>query len=264
MKAVKVIAAVCMLSVSSAANAGGGGLTGGATEWTQMANNAELIKQVEESVKQVTNQITQITNQVTQITNQITMIQDMVLNTLALPNQIFKDVKGVYSKVQDVIGKSRGLAYNMSNFGSELERRFQSYADMGNLSGGDAYASAARSVINTQMETVHTTMEAVSEVFNELGDDASALEELQQSASSAQGRNQIMQATNELLAFLGQDAMKLRQLQMMATQMTGAVYEAERAKNDLGQRHMEQFMKPAPSSKANIKDEHLIDKLAGE
>ena len=38
----------------------GGGLTGGATEWTQILNNGELVHLVGQSTTQINNQITQI------------------------------------------------------------------------------------------------------------------------------------------------------------------------------------------------------------
>ena len=55
----------------------GGGLTGGATEMTQLANNAELATQVSQLTEQINNQIKMIQNQ-------IRMVQDMINNTLAL------------------------------------------------------------------------------------------------------------------------------------------------------------------------------------
>jgi P-type conjugative transfer protein TrbJ len=244
----KVIAfcVLCFFAVSSAH--AGGGLGGGATEMTQIANNAELIEQVAQLAEQ--------------IQNQITMIQDMIYNTLTIPDQLFRNVKGVYTKVKGIIDKTRGIAYNLANMDEELKRRFKSYGDLSSLSRVSDFSSEYRSVVGAQMETVRSTMEAIGVSFEELvNDDASALEELQHKASSAKGRNELIQATNQLLGFMAEDAMKLRQLQMMQAQMAGTAYEAERAKSDLSNKRIEAFFKRGNEDAVNIPGESLIDKL---
>ncbi|MDR1508106.1 MAG: P-type conjugative transfer protein TrbJ [Synergistaceae bacterium] len=245
----KSILALCvMFCLASNAALAGGGLTGGATEMTQLANNAELIEQVAQLAEQ--------------IQNQITMIQDLIYNTLTIPDQLFRDVKGVYSKIKGIIDQTKGLAYNLANMDEELKRRFKSYADMSALSKVADFSSTYREIVDTQMETVRNTMEAIGVSMEELvNDDASALKELQGKASSAKGRNELIQATNQLLGFLAEDAMKLRQLQMMQAQMAGTAYEAERARSDLSDKRLEDFFKRWNETPVNIPDESLIDRL---
>jgi len=236
---------VCLVYVGTAF-AGGGGLTGGATEATQMLNHSELV--------------TQISQLSTQISNQIRMIQDMVLNTITIPDQLFRDVKQVYGSVRDIIGKTQGIAYNLSNIDDELKRRFKSYTDLTKVVDVEDFSTEYRNVVDTQMETVRTTMEAIGVSWEELvKDDASALKELQSKASSATGRNELIQATNQLLGFLAEDAMKLRQLQMMQSQMAGAAYEAERTKSDLSNRRLEEFFKRGDETDVKIPETSLID-----
>jgi P-type conjugative transfer protein TrbJ len=236
-----------------AANAAlaGGGLGGGATEITQIANNAELVEQVAQLAEQ--------------IQNQITMIQDMIYNTLTIPDQLFRNIKsivGVYSKVKGIIDKTKGLAYSLANMDEELKRRFKSYSDLGSLSRVEDFSSTYRGIVDTQMDTVRNTMEAIGVAFDELtNDDASALEEIQKKASSAKGRNELIQATNQILGFLAEDAMKLRQLQMMQAQMAGTAYEAERARSDLSNKRLESFFKRGNETPADIPDESIIDRL---
>ena len=249
MKKLKMTIAICLLCCF-AVNAAyaGGGLTGVATEVTQLMNNSELVAQVAQLAEQ--------------IQNQITMIQDLIFNTLTIPDQLFRDVKQIYSKVKGIIDTTRGLAYNLSNLDEELKRRFKSYADMSNISTAGGFVSEYRNIVDTQMETVRSTMEAIGVSFEELvNDDASALKELQSKASSANGRNELIQATNQLLGFMAEDAMKLRQLQMMQAQMAGTAYEAERARADLGRRRIEAFFKRENAGAVNIPDESLIDRI---
>ena len=248
-KKIAVLCVLCVFAVTAAH--AGGGLGGGATEATQMMNNAELVEQVAKLAEQ--------------IQNQIKMIQDMVYNTLTIPDQLFRNVKnivGVYSKVKNLIDRTKGIAYNLANLDEELKRRFKSYSDLSGLSRVTDFSSEYRSIVGAQMETVRTTMEAVGVAFEELEkDDSSALEELQKKASSAKGRNELVQATNQLLGFLAEDAMKLRQLQMMQAQMSGTAYEAERARSDLSDRRIESFFKRGNEDAVDIPGESLIDRL---
>ncbi|MGB3387187.1 MAG: conjugal transfer protein TrbJ, partial [Pseudaminobacter sp.] len=59
-----------VLSLGLPAPVHAGGATGQATEWTQLANNAELVSLVGQSAEQVNNQIKQITQLAEQIQNQ--------------------------------------------------------------------------------------------------------------------------------------------------------------------------------------------------
>ena len=59
-----------------------GAVTGNATEWTQLLNNAELVGLTGQSAEQIQNQITQITQLSEQIQNQLRIYENMLQNTL--------------------------------------------------------------------------------------------------------------------------------------------------------------------------------------
>lgn len=60
-----------LIAVSPAAPAQASGALTGATEFTQILNNGELIALGGQNAEQIANQVTQISNQVEQIANQI-------------------------------------------------------------------------------------------------------------------------------------------------------------------------------------------------
>jgi P-type conjugative transfer protein TrbJ len=235
-----LVTIISLLSTPTMVIAGGGGTFRGATEFTQILNNSELVTQVGQLSKQINNQISQITNQIAQITNQITMIQDMIHNTMGLPNQLFGNVTQIYSRIKGVMNRTQGVAYTMMNFDEEMKRRFKSYSNMSGLKTTKDFQEEYRQIINTQMETTRTTLEAINVAWDQLEkDDTKTLEQLQNIAKSADGRNQIMQSTNQLLGFLSEESLKLRQLIMIQAQMTGVALEAERAEKELGQKRHE-------------------------
>ena len=66
-----------------------GAVTGNATEWTQLLNNAELVGLTGQSAEQIQNQITQITQLSEQIQNQLRIYENMLQNTLQLPDHVW-------------------------------------------------------------------------------------------------------------------------------------------------------------------------------
>jgi P-type conjugative transfer protein TrbJ len=62
-----VVVLATALAITLPLPARAGGVTGEATEWTQLANNTELISLVGKSAEQVNNQITQISQLAEQI-----------------------------------------------------------------------------------------------------------------------------------------------------------------------------------------------------
>jgi P-type conjugative transfer protein TrbJ len=83
----------CVIGLGSGpAVAGGGGITG-ATEFTQILNNSELIALGGQNAEQIANQVQQIGNQIQMIENQISIYENMLQNTLSLPNQVWGDVE---------------------------------------------------------------------------------------------------------------------------------------------------------------------------
>lgn len=87
-RVVPVLAAIAMASLSPLP-ARSGSATGVATEWTQLANNAQLVDLLKSSGLQVDNQLTQISQLAEQIQNQLKIYDNMLQNTARLPDHIW-------------------------------------------------------------------------------------------------------------------------------------------------------------------------------
>jgi P-type conjugative transfer protein TrbJ len=102
-------------------------------------------------------------------------------------------------------------------------------------------------------------MKAIGVQFEELEDDAAALEKIQGMAKSAEGEYQLQQATNQLLGFLAEDAFKLRQTMMEQSQVANTAYLEEPAEKNLNQKKHEAFFAPDPEKS---KFTHKLEKSA--
>src|SRR3954451_24803310 len=90
------------------------GIVGGfATEWTQLANNLQLINGY--------------IRQGEELRQKILMVADMARNTANLPAQIFGPVMADISSLGGGVQNGRALAYSMANLDTEFRNRFRVY-----------------------------------------------------------------------------------------------------------------------------------------
>ncbi len=127
-RAVAALAIVASMVLPATGRAGG--VTGEATEFTQLANNAELISLVGKSAEQVNNQITQINQLAEQIQNQLKIYENMLQNTAQLPDHVWGQVESDLNRLQSIVGQGQGIAFSMGNIDDQLKQRFQSYSKM--------------------------------------------------------------------------------------------------------------------------------------
>jgi P-type conjugative transfer protein TrbJ len=223
MKLLKSLIALCLVSglLVGSVNAGGG-LSGGATEVTQLANNAELITQVGQLAES--------------LQHEITMIMDMIQNTLALPQRLFGQVSGMIQNVMGVYNKVQGILGKLSNLDDEFRNKFYSAIKSGNASAASAwvkdYAKEYFNLSEAIEREAKETLESLQVSAEDITDSAKILNDLSSNAASATGRNSILQAGNELLGFMGGELVKTRTLMVEQTKSYLDYAERQRSKED--------------------------------
>ena len=223
--------------------AGGGGLTGGATEITQLANNSELATQVSQMTDQINNQIEQINNQ-------IKMVQDMINNTMALPKKMIGSVTGTINKVMNTYNQVQGILGRLSNLDEEFYNMFYSALQgggggAGGVASGDSeskwlknYSEEYYELSRGMEKQAKKTLESLKVSAEDINDSAQLLEDLSENASSADGRNAILQAGNEFLGFIGGEIVKLRTLMTEQTKTYLDYAERQRTLEDVAQERL--------------------------
>jgi P-type conjugative transfer protein TrbJ len=243
MKRLKFLLALCLVSglLVGSVNAGGG-LGGGATEVTQLANNAELAMQV-----------TQLAES---LQHEITMIMDMVQNTLALPQRLFGQVTGMIRNVMNAYNRVQGILGKLSNLDDEFRNKFFSALKSG--SGTEAsmwvknYAKEYFALAEAIEREAKQTLENLQVSADDITDSSKILEQLSSNAASATGRNSILQAGNELLGFMGGELVKTRTLLVEQTKTYLDYAERQRSKEDAAadvwRKDLEKWKTPSHSS----------------
>ena len=231
-----LIILTCFIStlLATKANAGGGGLGGGATEFTQIANNAELARQVAQMEQSLQHEIQMLMDNVQMLMNQITMITDMVQNTLGLPQRLIGKVTGAIQNIINAYNRVQGILGRLSNIDDQFYGRFYSAQNSGQTGGAwvKNYAVEYFKLSEALEKEAKKTVESLKVSADDITDSSKILEELSTNASSATGRNAILQAGNELTGFMGGELIKVRTLLAEQTKSYLNYAERQRSKED--------------------------------
>ncbi|MVA22165.1 P-type conjugative transfer protein TrbJ [Agrobacterium vitis] len=241
MKGATAIAAI-ILPVVFPASAEAGGVTGQATEWTQIANNTELISLVGKSAEQVNNQITQISQLAEQIQNQINIYNNMLQNTAQLPNHIWGQVESDLKNLQSVVAQGQGVAFSMGNIDDVLKQRFQSFSEMkSNLPDGASFSSTYQNWSDTNRDTIAGSLKAANLTADQFSSEEGTMSSLRSMSETADGQMKALQVGHQIAAQQVAQMQKLRGLVSQQMTMMGTWFQSEQAQKDLAQARREQF-----------------------
>jgi len=244
--AAAALIATSMCNVSAALS---GGVTGQATEWTQLLNNGELITMVGKSTEQINNQITQISQMAEQIQNQIRIYENMLQNTMQLPNHIWGQVENDLNRLRSLSAQGQGIAFSMANADEVLMQRFQSFADFKTgLANGESFSSSYQNWSTTNRDTIAGTLKAAGLTADQFASEESTMSSLRSMSESADGQMKALQVGHEIAAQQVAQFQKLRGLVSQQTTMMGTWFQSEQTDKDLAQARREKFFNTTPPS----------------
>ncbi|MET3793431.1 P-type conjugative transfer protein TrbJ [Aquamicrobium terrae] len=239
-----------MASMIPSAPAHAGVVTGQATEWTQLLNNSELVGLVGQSAEQIQNQVQQITQLAEQIQNQIRIYENMLQNTLQLPNHVWGQVESDLARLQGLVNQGQGIAFSMGNIDDVLKQRFQSFAEFRTgLANGESFSSSYQDWSDTNRDTIAATLRAAGFTAEQFGSEETTMSQLRSMSQSAVGQMQALQVGHQIAAQQVAQSQKLRGLVSQQMTMMATWYQSEQAARDLAQTRREEFFRStAPSS----------------
>ena len=219
-----------------------GAATGNATEFTQLANNAQLIDLMKSSGIQVDNQLTQISQLAEQIENQLKIYQNMLQNTAQLPSHIWGQVAGDLDRLRNVVNQGQSIAFSMGNADDLLKQRFKSYADLQtNLPNSDNFSSTYETWSNTNRDTIASTLKAADLTAGQFDSEENTMSSLRSMSESADGQMKALQVGHEIAAQQVAQMQKLRGLVSQQMTMMGTWLQSEQTDKDLAQARREKF-----------------------
>jgi type IV secretion system protein TrbJ len=236
---------VCLgLAGLMADQAWGGSVTGAATEWTQLANNAELVAILESSGIQVDNQLTQISQLAQQIQNQLEIYQTLLQNTAALPAHVWSEVEADLQRLRDIAAKGEGIAFTMSNVDALLSQRFPDYATFRqDASGGQSFTQTYATWSNTNRETIGATLRIAGLTADQFDGEEATTRSLKRLSETADGQMKALQVGHDIAVEQVAQMQKLRALFSQQMTMSATWLQSEQSLRDLAQARREAFFK---------------------
>ena len=197
----------------------GGGLTGFATEWTQIANNLQLIEVAAREAQQVANQLTQI--------------DYLLKSTLRLSGSEWGQVMTQLEALANVVQQGQALAYSLSNIDEQFNDRFSDFATFaaGTLDYR-AYREQVQSWSATSRDTLRGALQAAGLQWQQMADERSRMHVLQGMSDNAVGQTQALQAGNQIAGQQVEQLQKLRQLTMTQLQLQSTYLATRQEQED--------------------------------
>ncbi len=181
------VAMVLLLVCSTAAFPGGGGVSGGATEVTQLANKAQLIEQLREEVEQKLELIKQY--------------QNMLQNTLQLPQNIWNDVTGQFEELYGILEQAKSLTFGAAFDHEKCEAENPGYRED---TGGLNYSEIYKDRVEDWQQYWEATLLANNMAAEEIKDSQGLIKQLNEAAKSSEGQHQALQAGNQIMVYQAQ------------------------------------------------------------
>lgn len=243
------------IALSPIAPTHAGSATGAATEWTQLANNAQLIDLLKSSGLQVDNQLTQISQLAEQIQNQLKIYENMLQNTARLPDHIWGQVESDLNRLRSIIDQGQSISFSMGNADGVLQQRFESYADLKtHLPNAESFSSTYQSWSDTNRDTIGSTLKAASLTADQFDTEKGTMSSLRSMSESADGQMKALQVGHQIAAQQVSQMQKLRGLVSQQMTMMGTWLQTEQTGKDLAQARREEFFKStAPSTSGGEK-----------
>jgi len=185
-----------------------GVLAGIATEWTQLANNLQLI--------------TTYIRQGEELRQKILMVIDMAKNTAELPFQVFGPIMAEIGQLAGIVQSGRSLAYSMANLDAEFRNRFRGWGY-----NARAWFTDYKNWSQTSLDTTLGTLRAAGLQGQQMQSEEAVLQKLRGMANSSDGRMKAMQVANQIAEQQVQQLMKLRQLILADLQSKQAFQAAQ-------------------------------------
>ncbi|WP_028749772.1 P-type conjugative transfer protein TrbJ [Rhizobium mesoamericanum] len=226
-----------------------GSATGAATEWTQLANNAQLVDLLKSSGLQVDNQLRQISQLAEQIQNQLKIYENMLQNTARLPAHVWGQVESDLNRLRDVVDQGQSIAFSMGNADDVLKQRFKSYADLKtSLPDSESFSSTYQTWSDTNRDTIASTLRAASLTADQFDSEENTMRSLRGMSEAADGQMKALQLGHEIAAQQVAQMQKLRGLVSQHMTMMGTWFQAEQTNTDLAQKRREEFFKATTPS----------------
>lgn len=229
----KLLITLIVIMTATPALAGGGGITGGATEWTQLANNAELGAILGREVEQIAQQVEMIRNQINQY-------QEMLKQGAALPNSVWRSVENDLTSLRKAVQTTSGMYSSLGNLGQVFRQTNPGIETRS--SRGLTYEEWYKKQSEAYNNDLEATLKGISISSTQIEQDAAFIKLLQGQNRSAIGQMQALQVGNDIAAETAQQLLKLQEAINRQTILMAATLGKQQGDEDANSAELEEYL----------------------
>ena len=220
-----LISTIFATLISAPPAGAGGAVTGGATEWTQLLNNAELASLVGVEGQNLAKNAQILTAELEQVRTQINTYQTILRNTVRLSDSFLRQAMEPLNKLRGIASEVQGLAKD----GASLDRFLRSDLMQDPLFQREVLTEArmAERYDAWQQEwagAVETSLRASNLTLDDVAEEGALIDTISRRVGSEGGHMQALQVGNELSASLARQMNQLRTLTATQAQQTSVAW----------------------------------------
>ena len=197
------------------AYAGGGGMTGGSLEITQLLNHVELVSNALSTAETLAYNIRQY--------------EIMYENFKDLPNHVKQQALADLQRLAQIVAEGRAVSYSSAQVNEEYQREhrdFDYYKNRNRGEGGqrdyEFFDQRYKDWAQVNHDSVRGALRAAGLQAQQFYDEEAALRTVENQMESAAGTRQLLQAGGSIASMQVEQMQKLRQLVMAQVQIQAA------------------------------------------
>lgn len=225
------VSVLCASILGSVPAAHATGAVAGATEITQLLNNAELV--------------TSVAQQAQQLSTELQQYQTMLTNLTTIPNQVWSPIAQDLGKLQQVVQQGQALSFAASNVVQQFQNTYPGFQQ------ASKFSTSYKNWSQTTMDSIKGSLAAANLQAGQFATEEGTLSALRGMSQSSQGQLQALQTGSQIAVEQATQMQKLRGLIMAQMQAQSAYMSGNQAEKD--NRHAAEenfFIKSDNSSKS--------------
>ncbi len=198
----------------------------GATEFTQILNNIELVGLVAKETEGVAISAEQLLTQVETLRTQLLAYQNMITNTKNLPETFWRDVTASLNGLHSAMSEAQSLSFD----GGTLDKVLKSKLILDPLFKASGLASGEFEERYDDWQKITTaalgaTLAASRMTIKDVESEAAIIDRIQTQGKTVKGQVEAIQVGNELAGSIAHQLAKLRTITASQNEQT-AVFQA--------------------------------------
>lgn len=225
MKFIRVCLLSALLSFSVNSKVNAGAAAGGASEWTQILNNVQLVLSY---VKQYD-----------QYKNMIKRLKNMDINTIVNGDLFYESAYGELQELGDLLKQGENLAYSAANIEEAFRNKHESFDEwaLKELSNYDPQliGKMAKEWDTQTTDSIVAALKHTKLQYDKLGDEKQTIENLKSQSETVEGRLEAIQAATSVAIEQLHQTQKLRASINNLTQMQANFMAIEQERRNFEQ-----------------------------